>query len=29
MEIEGLTQDGKPVAADDIRDQLADPAMEP
>ena len=29
MEIEGLTQDGKPLTADDIRDQLADPAMEP
>jgi hypothetical protein len=29
LEIEGLTSDGKPVAADDIRGQLADPAMEP
>jgi hypothetical protein len=29
VEIEGLTSGGKPVAAADIRDQLADPAMEP
>lgn len=29
LEIEGLTSDGKPVTADDIRDKLADPAYEP
>jgi hypothetical protein len=29
VEIEGLTSGGKPVASADIRDQLADPAMEP
>lgn len=29
VEIEGLTNGGKPVVAADIRDQLADPAMEP
>ena len=29
VEIEGLTLDGKPLTADDIRDSLADPAMEP
>ena len=29
VEIDGLTSDGKPVTAADIRDQLGDPAMEP
>lgn len=29
VEIDGLTNAGKPVTADDIRDKLADPAMEP
>lgn len=29
LEIDGLTSGGKPVNADDIRDNLADPAMEP
>lgn len=29
LEIDGLTDGGKPVKADDIRDQLGDPAMEP
>lgn len=29
LDIEGLTSGGKPVKADDIRGQLADPAMEP
>lgn len=29
VEIEGLTSGGKPVKADDVRDQLSDPAMEP
>lgn len=29
IDIEGLTSVGKPVKVEDIRDQLADPAMEP
>lgn len=29
IEIEGLTSGGKPVTADDIRGDLADPALEP
>ena len=29
LEIEGLTNKGEPVTADDVRGQLADPAMEP
>lgn len=29
VEIDGLTNGGKPVTAADIRDQLGDPAMEP
>jgi hypothetical protein len=29
IEIEGLTSAGQPVTADDVRDKLADPAMEP
>lgn len=29
IEIDGLTSGGRPLAADDIRDQLAEPAMEP
>ena len=29
LEIDGLTSGGKPVTADDVRDKLADPAMEP
>lgn len=29
LDIEGLTSGGKPVAVEDIRAQLADPAMEP
>lgn len=29
VDIEGLTSGGKPLKADDVRDQLAEPAMEP
>lgn len=29
LDIEGLTSAGKPVAVEDIRDQLGEPAMEP
>jgi hypothetical protein len=29
LEIDGLTSGGDPVTADDVRDKLADPAMEP
>ena len=29
VEIDGLTNGGKPVKVEDIRDQLGDPAMEP
>lgn len=29
LEIDGLTSGGKPVGVEDIRDQLAEPAMEP